>query len=221
MVGVYTGSAVNALTPVADGYDVSVLGSQLALLNATAGTVYHVQVDGYPYAGLPDGKFVLSWNTYTAPAASSAGDFLFASSATFPSPTIPLYIASEWESFPPRDNRVIPDPNSVYDIPTNNLSGGNMLATPGARLTVTRLNGAAGRVLVDYSVTNTFYTNLFMTNIFGTNISVSGWRTSFTTNILVSANYQNNEYGQWVYLPTMYLLTIITGTNSMALSQRR
>ena len=158
-----------------------------------------MQVDGYPYYGQPDGKFVLSWNTNSQP--SSAGDFLFASQAKATSPGIPLYIASESEIYGPAER-----PHAWR-------------YRAGARLTVTRLNGATGRVLVDYSVTNTFYTNLFITNIFGTNITVSVGSlkaTTFVTNILVSANYQNNDYGRWVYLPTMYLLTTRIGPTSMA-----
>jgi uncharacterized repeat protein (TIGR01451 family)/uncharacterized delta-60 repeat protein len=194
ILGVYTGSAVNALTLVNWGYDLISDGiSQPVSFNATAGTAYYAQVDGYKL-GLRDGKIVLSWNTNSLPSA--AGDFLFASQATAPSPAIPLYIASERELFPPEDPR------------------GMMYATEGSRLTVTRLKGATGRVLVNYVITNTFYTNLFITNIFGTNISIGGVNaTQFLTNILVTANYQNNEYGRWVYLPSMYSLTTMTGTN--------
>ena len=197
LLGIYTGSAVNALTLVNEGYDLVSFGiSQPVSFAASAGTAYYVQVDGYAF-GLPDGNIVLSWNTNSPP--SSAGDFLFASQATAPSPAIPLYIASESESFPPADPR------------------GAMLATAGARLTVTRFKGATGRVLVDYTITNTLYTNLYITNIFGTNLittNSAGFYTNlFTTNILVSVRYQNNEYGRWVYLPAQYMLTSIIGSN--------
>ena len=195
MLGVYTGNAVNALTLAGEGYDIGVIGSQPANFNATAGTTYHVQVGGYPYYSQPDGKFVLGWNTNSQVSASAAGDFLFASQAKAASPAIPLYIASEREIYYPQ--------SALLDMSDT---------TRGARLTVTRLKGETGRVLVNYSVTNTYYTNLFVTNIFGTNITVAGIKV-FTTNILVAANYQNNEYGRWVHTPTMYLLTSITGTN--------
>jgi hypothetical protein len=199
LLGIYTGSALDALALVIEGYDIlSIPGgfSQPASFKAAGGTAYYVQVDGYAF-GLPDGNLVLSWNTNTQPSA--AGDFLFASQATAPSPAIPLYIASESESFGPADPR------------------GAMLATPGARLTVTRFKGATGRVLVDYTITNGFYTNLYITNIFGANIittnSTGPYTNLFTTNILVSAAFQNNEYGAWVYLPTQYTLTTIVGSN--------
>ena len=202
LLAIYTGSAVNALTFVGSGFNIISFGgtpiNQPVIFNATAGTVYSVQVDGYALGGppaLPDGNIVLSWNTNNTPSA--AGDFLFASQATVPRSLMPLYIASESESLGPRDGR--------------------MHATAGARLTVTRLKGSTGRVLVDYTVTNTFYTNYFITNIFGTNLittNTAGFYTNlFTTNILVSAAYQNNEYGQWVYLPTLYTLTTIVGSN--------
>ncbi len=194
LLGIYTGSVVTNLTIVGEGYAGTNIGYLPATFNATAGTVYHVQVDGYEF-GVPDGKIALRWNTNSQP--SGAGDFLFASQATSPSASIPLYIASESELFPPQDPR------------------GFMLATEGARLTVTRLKGATGRVQVAYTIANTFYTNFFTTNIFGTNINIEGVGTLFTTNILVSAAYQNNEYGRWVYLPTNYMLTNITGTNSL------
>ncbi len=204
LLGIYTGTAVNGLTLVGAGYDIiSFVGTPLSspvTFTATAGTAYSVQVDGYAFGGppaLPDGNIVLSWNTNSLPSA--AGDFLFASQATAPQNPMPLYIASERESAAPLDPR------------------GMMHATAGARLTVTRLKGSTGRVLVDYVVTNTFYTNFFITNVFGTNIittNSAGFFTNFfTTNILVTAKYQNNEYGRWVYLPNQYTLTTIVGSN--------
>jgi len=202
LLGIYTGSAVNALTLVNEGYDLVSLGiSQPVSFNASAGTAYYVQVDGYAF-GLPDGNIVLSWNTNSQPSA--AGDFLFASQATAPSPAIPLYIASESESSYPAD-------------PRGAMLWAGYPNPPGARLTVTRFKGATGRVLVDYTITNGLYTNLYITNIFGTNIittNSAGFYTNlFTTNILVSVRYQNNEYGQWVYLPAQYMLTSIIGSN--------
>ena len=196
LLGVYTGNSVNALTFVGAGYDIlSFAFSQPVTFNALAGTVYSVVVDGYPYGGLPDGNIVLTWTTNASPSA--AGDFLFASQATVPQSLMPLYIASESESFAPMSGR--------------------MYATAGARLTVTRLKGATGRVLVDYTVTNTFYTNLYTTNIFGTNITMTStdgsYTNFFTTNIVMSAMYQNNEYGRWVYLPTHVHVTNIVGSN--------
>src|ERR1035438_2701359 len=158
LLAIYTGSAVNALTSIGTGFDIISFGgtpiNQPVTFNATAGTVYSVQVDGYALGGppaLPDGNIVLSWNTNDTPSA--AGDFLFASQATVPRSLMPLYIASESESSPPLSGRM--------------HAAGESTGQYGARLTVTRLKGATGKVLVDYTVTNTFYTNFFITNIFG------------------------------------------------------
>jgi uncharacterized repeat protein (TIGR01451 family)/uncharacterized delta-60 repeat protein len=197
VLGVYTGTAVNALTSVGEGFDISFIGTQPAIFNATAGKVYYVQVDGYAY-GVTDGTFALSWNTNSQP--NPAGEFLFASQATALSPRMPLYIASESESYPSFSGRM--------------HVAGEQTGQYGARLTVTRLKGSTGRVQVDYVITNTFYTNIFSTNFYGTNIIYGGINaTQFLTNILVTANYQNNEYGQFVYIPPAYLLTTLTGTN--------
>ena len=204
LLGIYTGNAVNALTLVGEGVDLISFGTPFSLpvsFIATAGTAYYVQVDGYPFDGLPDGNIVLSWSTNALPSA--AGDFLFASQATVPQSLMPLYIASENESSPPLTGRM--------------HAAGESTGQYGARLTVTRLKGATGKVLVDYTVTNTFYTNFFITNTFGTNLittNSAGFYTNiFTTNILITALYQNNEYGQWVYLPGLYTLTTIIGSN--------
>ncbi|HVM50198.1 MAG TPA: hypothetical protein VMU04_19375, partial [Candidatus Acidoferrum sp.] len=202
LFGIYTGSAVNALTPVGQGYDViSASQSQPVTFTASAGTAYYVQVDGYAL-GIPDGNYVLNWNTNNGP--SSAGDFLFASQATAPGTSMPMYIASERESNPPQDPR------------------GKMHAAGepsyGARLTITRLKGSTGRVLVDYVVTNGLYTNFFITNVFGTNMVATNttapntFTNYFSTNIVVQERFENNEYGRWVYLD-WYDITSIIGTN--------
>jgi hypothetical protein len=200
LVGVYTGNAVNALTFVSEGFAVMSFippVSSPASFLATAGTLYHIQVNGWAF-GIPDGSFVLTLMTNSLP--SSAGDFLFASQATVPGSTMPLYIASESESNTPLDPR------------------GDMRATAGARLTVTRLVGSTGKVLVDYDVTNTFYTNYYTTNIWGTNLFLTNLTAgTFTnllqTNTLVTAEYQNNEYGVWLYI-TNYTFSELNGSTS-------
>src|SRR5262249_46072032 len=129
-----------------------------------------------------------------------AGDFRFTSD---------LYLVSESESSGPISGRMHVAP---YPAPAP--------LGPGARLTVTRLQGDKGRVLAGYQVTNTFYTNLYTTNIYGTNFfttNMVGANTTFTniftTNILITTLYQNFEYGQFVYLPALFTLTNISGTN--------
>ena len=107
LLGVYIGASVDALSLVGEGYDILSFGAPFTSpvsFTATAGTTYYVQVDGYPYNSLPDGSILLSWNTNALPSA--AGDFLFASQATVPLSTTPLYIASENESSPPLNGRM-------------------------------------------------------------------------------------------------------------------
>ena len=63
----FTGSSVSALTQVATNDDASGCGTRSRIsFSATAGTTYHVQVDGYTDA---TGDFRLSWNM-TTPQAS-------------------------------------------------------------------------------------------------------------------------------------------------------
>ncbi len=187
LIGVYTGTSVSALTLAGSGYDIpsSAFTAPVTLI-AQGGTTYSVQVDGYAF-GIPQGNIILSWSTNAGPSA--AGDFQFTSA---------LYIASESESFGAESGRM------------------NPATTLGARMTITRLKGATGRVLVDYVITNGFYTNIYTTNIYGTNyFSTNGtfFTNIFATNTEVIANYQNNEYGTYVYLPTQYSYRSVTGAN--------
>ena len=167
---------------------------------------YYVQVDGWPDFGQSGREFCAELELLNG--ASSAGDFLFASQVTAHNTTMPLYIASERESQPAADPR------------------GMMGATPGARLTVTRLKGSTGRVLVDYTVTNTFYTNIFTTNYFGTNIFTTNetitvtcdsnsvpiltnsdifyYTNLFFTNVVTTNYYENNEYGRFVFIQDIW-----------------
>jgi len=209
VLAVYTGATVGSLTTMAADDDSGPGLTSLVTFNANAGTVYSVAVAGY--AG-SQGGIVLAWNLDTNAASGVeyfAGDFLFASEAMVPGSTMPLCIASESESYPPADNRGMMHAAFEDESPAY-----------GARLTVTRLKGATGRVLVDYVVTNGFYTNIYTTNIFGTNIfmtnAVEGtvfFTNSFVSNILVIAEYQNNEYGQYVYFSNIFYLTSIVGSN--------
>ena len=47
VLGIYTGSAVNALTLVASNDDSGGNGTSLLTFNATSGVVYRIRVDGY------------------------------------------------------------------------------------------------------------------------------------------------------------------------------
>ena len=197
LLGVYTGNTVSNQALIGEGYSLVSFGADLPVMfTAVAGTTYNITVDGY-FFGVLEGDIVLSWFT-NASTAFAAGDFRFTSD---------LYLVSESESFFPISGRM-------------HVAGETAPLGPGARLTVTRVQGDKGRVLAGYQVTNTFYTNLYTTNIYGTNVfttNMVGANTTFTniftTNILITTLYQNFEYGQFVYLPALFTLTNISGTN--------
>jgi alpha-tubulin suppressor-like RCC1 family protein len=68
VLGVYTGSAVGVLTPVASGDDGGAGGTSSVTFTATAGTVYQIAVDGYQGA---TGNVALSINLASAPVITS------------------------------------------------------------------------------------------------------------------------------------------------------
>src|ERR1051326_7479865 len=107
-----------------------------------------------------------------------AGDFRFTSS---------FYNFSEFDSFPPDTGKM--------DFITN-------------RFTITRTGGSAGRVLINYTITNGYYQDFHITNVFGTNIlltnidnlaGITYFTNIVTTNFTVIDQLQNMEYGQLVY----------------------
>ena len=176
LLGIYTGTAVNALTLVGENDNFgSVLQSSVTFV-ATAGVTYYIAVDGYNAGGgASQGTVVLNWGTGSG-AALKAGDFRFTSS---------YYPFSETESFPPR--------SAV------------MLYLP-ARATITRVGGSAGRVIANYTISGGLYTNFINlmvegTNIFMTNNSVTppAFTNITITNITAAINYQNYQYGRLSY----------------------
>lgn len=118
LLGVYTGTAVNALQAIGsnDDFDPNNFGPSGVKFYAQAGQTYYVAVDGFQ--GLT-GEAVLGYSY------SGAGIFQFTATEYFGTPT---------EDFSPS-----------FDIPLIRSS------IPGVRMTVTRLGGSVGRVLVDYS----------------------------------------------------------------------
>src|ERR1043166_382582 len=192
LFGVYTGTAVDALSIVGEGYDlVSFSFSQPVTFIVSAGQQYMISVDGYDF-GIPQGDISLSWTTNTS-GAMAAGDFRFTSA---------LYPVSEYESAP-------------YAI-------NGRMGFIGPRMTVTRTGGHDGRVLVDYTLTSGFYTNLVTLTTSGTNITTVisqggvGLSTNidFVTNIVARWRFQDMQWGQLVYLPAFYNWTNIVGNNN-------
>ena len=190
LLGVFTGGAVNALTLIQDN-DNSGSGLQSKVtFNATGGTTYYISVDGYN-AGGGASQGNITLNWGPGSGAQlAAGDFRFTSS---------YYLYSELDGF-----------GTEAPFMTN----------AGVRLTITRANGSAGRVLVSYMVTNGLYTNISFQSISGTNIYMTNaigttnaaFTNLFYTNIVANDQYQDFEYGFFRYL-TINNVTNIAVTN--------
>lgn len=188
IMGIYTGNSVDALTLVGDNDDANgATVTSAVTFNAAGGTKYYIAVDGF---GGGTGNIILAWG-----ANPSAGDFRF---------TTGLHLFSDYESFP------------------TSFSGRMFPAGAfGPRIVATRTGGAVGRTTVDYTFTNTVYTNLTFftevdTNIFNSVMDTNG-NIGFTnyllTNIFAFYRYQDNEWGEWVYLPVDVVITNIGITN--------
>jgi uncharacterized repeat protein (TIGR01451 family)/uncharacterized delta-60 repeat protein len=188
IMGVYTGNSITALTVVGENDDANgATVTSAVTFNAAGGTKYFIAVDGFDGA---TGNIILSWG-----ANPSAGDFRF---------TTGLHLFSDYESEPTSfSGRMFPA--GAY----------------GPRIVVTRTGGAVGRTSVDYSFTNAMYTNYIFftesdTNVFNSTVDTNG-NTSFTnyllTNIFAFYRYQDNEWGEWVYLPVDVVITNIGITN--------
>ncbi len=176
MLAAYTGNSVDALSLLQDN-DNAGGGRQSSIsFFATAGTTYYIKVDGYN-AGDGASQGIINLNWGPGTGAPLlAGEFLF---------TSPSYMFSESEGFGPLNPF--------------------MLSVP-ARLTVTRTNGNAGKVIVNYSITNGLYTNLTRLFFIGTNTymsNIAGAQVSFTnifiTNIVDLTQYQDYGYGRFIY----------------------
>ncbi len=127
VLAVYTGNGLANLNLVAANDEATGItnGTSLVTFYAISGTTYFVEVAGYAGPPLVQGDTSLNW-TQTVPGFS-AGTFRLTSTS---------YTVGNFESF------------SVYG-PKPPMSG-----SAGARISVTRVGGAAGRVEVHYSVTN-------------------------------------------------------------------
>jgi uncharacterized repeat protein (TIGR01451 family)/uncharacterized delta-60 repeat protein len=189
LLGVYTGNSVDGLTLVADNDDASgSLVTSAVIFNAAVGTTYYIAVDGFDGA---TGNIHLSWGVNP-----SSGDFRF---------TTGLHLFSEgeffWTSFSARMHQ-----QGLY---------GTMVA-------VTRTGGSVGRSTVDYIFAPTLYTNYMNVNFVETNFynedfDTNGVSLGFTNIDLLYTNTfhwdQDNEWGEWVYLPVDVIVTNINITN--------
>ncbi len=128
VLAVYTGNTLANLSLVGANDDAPGVtnGTSLLTFYANAGTTYFIEVAGFNSPPVAEGDTSLNWSM-TVPGFS-AGTFRFTSTS---------YTVGNFESFP------------VYG-PKPPMSG-----TPGARVSVTRVGGSAGKVEVHYTVTNT------------------------------------------------------------------
>ena len=155
-------------------------------MQVLAGNTYYISVDGN---GGDFGNVVLNWNMTSIPTIS-AGSFKFATSQIVGGGG--GYVVSESDSTAPRSTTV---------------NGSDL----GGRVTVTRLAGSSGRVLVDCLVSALTYTNILTTNYFGTNV-VYGFQDTngviWVTNYITTSIYSSNSYG---YFNNGYKSTFVTG----------
>jgi uncharacterized delta-60 repeat protein/uncharacterized repeat protein (TIGR01451 family) len=186
---VYIGTSVNSLTEI--GADDDSGGNLKSSLTFTAvqGTTYYIAVCGYNYPPPRQGDIALSWN---AQGADSSGQFRLTSSAF---------------EFSQNESSAALDPRAA------------MMYTAGGRVSVTRVRGATGRVLVNYTIANSFYTNIYTTNFFGSNVfstltdsnGVSqGFTNTFYTNVTVRLQYENYRNGYFyksIFVPSGWTST--------------
>ena len=179
VLAVFAGNSVSNITQIAANDDANfpVDVTSRVSVAVTNGAVYHIAVDGFQGA---TGAVTLSWQPS---GALSAGNFLIAQPGVpnVPSGGIPFSAGG---------------PASYF------ISQLDTAGMPAAKVRVTRTAGTAGRVLVNYVVTNASFTNILMTNLSGSNILSTNYSTNsglmvvsfsnvFTTNFFVDNKFQN------------------------------
>ena len=160
----FTGNSVANLTLLSANDDISTTNLQSQIsFYAVANTTYFIGVYGFAGPPAAEGNVVLNWNQQTP--GFSAGQFRFTSTS---------YTASQRESIPAQ-------------------GGTGMSATPGARISVTRVGGAAGKVEVAYTITNVMvpqledlqvYGGQILTFITDSNLNILSLTNTAVTNIL-------------------------------------
>ena len=176
-LAVYTGDSVTHLTCVVrdDNFPNLTNGASQVTFLAQAGTVYDIAVDT---ARGPSGGVQLNW------WSGIAGHLQWASDQTG-GVGHALYLVSESDGVGGGQD------NGLTTVPS----------LAGARVTVTRLHGATGRINVNWTVTALNYIDMYSTNLYITNIvssnAVSGQFTnSATTNFVATSVIQNYVNGQ-------------------------
>jgi uncharacterized delta-60 repeat protein len=144
------------------------LSSQV-LFPVTTGVTYYIQIDGHEG---DSGSVILNW---TSTGSFSGGNFGFASPDADAS-GLPLYIVTPTDSDP-----------TVF----------TSMEFYGLRARVIRTGGNAGKVSVNYTVTNTTFVDTLITNIYGTNLFITNSTGTFT-NILSTNFVAFNFLGTYV-----------------------
>ena len=190
VLAVYSGNSVGSLTMVGANDDITSgagsIQSQLSFF-ATAGATYCIQVSGFN--NIPSdptkaatGTVVLTWTMQTP--GFGAGQFRFTSTD---------YVVSQNESTSPLG----PKPP--------------MSATAGARVTVTRVGGAVGRVQVGYTVTDIPLQSLDVEGVWGQNALVTNYQSDGAT-VLSYTNITATNYETYVTQPNPYTGTGLPAT---------
>lgn len=171
MLGVYTGTNVADLAIIGENDDVNFPVDASSVVEFDATAGITYDISVAAFPGLTNVGGNITLSWRPATFGGYAGEFSFTSD---------IYSVSERES----------------SAPLSVVMGG----LP-ARAVITRSGGTAGRVIVDYVVTNSMYFNRYETNVFGTNVLQNGTVLAGYTNVIVYVEQQNMENGQLTYLP--------------------
>ena len=188
VLAVYTGADVGHLTQIAanddqfpiqmlkitgfdpnfsgDGEGLFPTGPSLVRFNAVSNTVYYVAVDTKP--GF-QGNLVLNW------AYHSSGVFRWATEQFDSATTLPVFVCTSEESFP--------DDLSTWE-------SYYQYGVPGVLVTVSRVGGSTGRVLVDYATQDGTVTNA----------ATAGTNYTATSGTLV---FEDNEMTKSILIPIL------------------
>jgi len=166
--------------------------SSAVSFNAINGTEYRILVAGNLAPGF-NGEFTLTWAVQLpSSGVASAGQFRFSSAQ---------YSASEFETF---------GSGFALDVPSDILR-----SAEGAVITVNRVNGSAGRVLVDYRTMDEVPQQLTATVVMEVENIIMSTNMMFFTNEAVVTLYYTNAYDRsgTLFFTDTYLTNFVTTTN--------